>query len=445
MLLSKFKFFLPLVLIIGVLVSFNYPLAAQTLDPAREAQLKAELQQVLQEIEAQQKVLDAERAKGVSLQRDISILDAQIKQAQLKIQAHNLAIAALGKDITAKTATINTLTGKISQNKESLAQLLRKTNEMDEYSLSEAVLSNETISEFFDDINDLDSVKEAIQNTIGVIKKSKEDTEAAKQTLDKKRLQEINERISVQDEQAKIKKDEAEKKRLLSLSKAQQASYSSDLAKKQARAASIRAALFSLRDTASIPFGDALNYATKAQQSTGVRPAFLLAILTQESNLGKNVGTCNRPGDPVNKQWQAIMKPTRDQAPYLRIVAALGLTPESMPLSCPLSSGGYGGAMGPAQFIPSTWELFQSRIGAAVGKSVPSPWDPQDAFMAAAIYLGDLGAGAGTYTAERNAACRYYSGRSCDSKKPANSFYGDSVMSLTNKIQTTMIDPLNGL
>ena len=29
-----------------------------------------------------------------------------------------------------------------------------------------------------------------------------------------------------------------------------------------------------------------------------MRPAFLLAILTQESDLGKNVGTCNRAGDP---------------------------------------------------------------------------------------------------------------------------------------------------
>lgn len=435
---------LTFLLIACTLATPLYPLSAQTLDPAREAQLQAELQQVLKEIEAQQQVLNAEKAKGMSFQRDVSILTAQIKQAQLKIQAHNLAIAALGKDINVKTQTITTLSGKIDQNKESLAQLVRKTNEMDNYTLSDVVLSNSTISDFFDDINNLDSIKREVEEKIGTIKQSKVDTETAKQNLDKKRLQEINERISVQDEQAKIKKDEAEKTRLLNLSKAQQASYSADLATKQAKAAAIRAALFSLRDTASIPFGKALEYATLAQKSTGVRPAFLLAILTQESNLGKNVGTCNRPGDPVSKQWQSIMKPSRDIEPYKRIVAALGLTPESMPLSCPLGSG-YGGAMGPAQFIPSTWELFQDRIGASVGKSIPNPWDPQDAFMAAAIYLGDLGAGGGTYSAERNAACRYYSGRSCDSKKPANSFYGDSVASQAIKIQTTMIDPLNGL
>jgi hypothetical protein len=35
-----------------------------------------------------------------------------------------------------------------------------------------------------------------------------------------------------------------------------------------------------------------LQFATEASQKTGVRPAFLLGILTQESNLGKNVGSC---------------------------------------------------------------------------------------------------------------------------------------------------------
>jgi hypothetical protein len=37
---------------------------------------------------------------------------------------------------------------------------------------------------------------------------------------------------------------------------------------------------------------------------------------------------------------------------------------------------------------------------------------------------------------------KYYSGRKCDNKRPANSFYGDSVMKKAKDIQTNMIDPL---
>jgi hypothetical protein len=44
-----------------------------------------------------------------------------------------------------------------------------------------------------------------------------------------------------------------------------------------------------------IDFGEAVTIAKWVSgQVSGVEPAFLLAILTQESSLGKNVGTCNR-------------------------------------------------------------------------------------------------------------------------------------------------------
>jgi membrane-bound lytic murein transglycosylase B len=164
------------------------------------------------------------------------------------------------------------------------------------------------------------------------------------------------------------------------------------------------------------------------------------------------VGTCyvtnfdNGDGIKISSgaAVSGVMKPTRDIQPFLRIVNALGRDPKQTRVSCPFSTG-YGGAMGPSQFIPSTWELFQNRIATALGVSATDPWEPKHAFMASAIYLADLGADSDQYTDERNAACRYYSGRACDSKKPANAFYGDQVAAKAKTIQTTMIDPLSGL
>jgi len=59
--------------------------------------------------------------------------------------------------------------------------------------------------------------------------------------------------------------------------------------------AAIQSRLFSFAGgaTKAIPFAEAYQYADLASTKTGVRTAFILAILTQESNLGKNVGTCN--------------------------------------------------------------------------------------------------------------------------------------------------------
>ena len=64
--------------------------------------------------------------------------------------------------------------------------------------------------------------------------------------------------------------------------------------------------------------------------------------------------------------------------------------------------------MGPAQFIPSTWLLFEGRIAKATGHNPPNPWDPEDAFMASAIYLSDLGGD--RKAGELEAAGRYFSG-----------------------------------
>ena len=128
------------------------------------------------------------------------------------------------------------------------------------------------------------------------------------------------------------------------------------------------------------------------------------------------------------------MSPTRDQAPFKRITAALGLDPDTTPVSCPIAGGGWGGAMGPAQFIPSTWESVADEVAADLGVSIANPWRAQDAIMASAVYLKKRGA-VGSEANERNAACRYYSGRSCDGKRPANSFYGNNVMAIARKVQ----------
>jgi len=110
-----------------------------------------------------------------------------------------------------------------------------------------------------------------------------------------------------------------------------------------------------------------------------------------------------------------------------------------MPLSCPWNNG-WGGAMGPSQFIPTTWESYGAALANLLGKTTANPWEPKDAIMATAYYMKQLGADAQTFTAQRTAALKYYAGSNWS--KPANAFYGDQVMVKVQNIQTNMIDPL---
>lgn len=413
----------------------------------REAALRGELEQLEKEIKAQQEILKSKQRESVSLERDIAILNAEIEQAKLSIRAKNIRIGNLGTDITKKSTTIKGLEAKLERGRESLAELIRKTNEIDSYSLPEIVLSSREMSDIFKDVDSYMTIKSSLHDLFAEVRDTKAETEAEREALDKTRRSEIDARVEIEAEKRIIEKNEATKKRLLSLSREQEKAYGQVIKEREKRAAAIRSALFALRDSAAIPFGQALDFANKASERTGVRTAFILAILTQESNLGQNVGTCNRAGDPPAKRWQAIMpgpndNATRnDQAVFIELMQELGFDPEQMPLSCPQGSG-WGGAMGPSQFIPTTWKAYKNRIATATGHNPPNPWNPGDAITATALYLKDLRADRGGYSAEHEAAARYYAGGAW---KTRGQGYATSVLNHARNIQENMIDPLSSI
>lgn len=434
------------------LLSLSSRVSAQALTVEQKLQLQSELSQVeAEQKKAEKELIDAQNQTS-SLKRDIAILDAKIKAATLDIKAKNLLIQTLGNDINDKQKRIADLEAHISRGKETLAQLIRKTGEMDSYSWPEVILAQENISGFFTDVDTFQSVQQGLKDTFEQLRAIEASTTAEKEALDKRRNAEMDARYAIQQEQKSIQADEATKQQLLSISKGNEKAYASLIEQKKARAATIRAQLFALRDAASIPFGQALQYANIAAQKTGVRPAFLLAIMMQESSLGKNVGQCyvtnTSTGSGVNARTgnsiSNVMHPTRDVPAFSDILSQIGGEVTKTVVSCPLSIG-WGGAMGPAQFIPSTWVLMKNRVASAVGISgMPDPWNPSHAFMASSMYLADLGAGARTYSSERNAACKYYSGRACGLVK-GNTTYGNQVVSQADIIQRTMIDPLQGI
>lgn len=429
---SKSITFIFVVLFVFSSIVSAFPVAQAQLTPAERSALESELAALEKEIKAQELILSGQKNKSASLQRDIALLQAKISAAKKKIQQKDLQIKKIGSEIKNKNQTISELNKDIENGKKSLGQLIRKTNEMDYVTFAEAVLSSESISDFYGDIDSYSSVKRSVQDSVNKVRGVKVETETVKKQLEEKQVEEIDAKKAIEQEKVTVEVSEKDQKQLLSISKNQEAEYERVLKERQAKAASIKARLFELRGQGAIPFGEAYEYAKVASKATGVRPAYILAILKQESNLGSNVGTCNRPGD--TRTWKDIMPGPDsgswrdDQSAFLRITKKLGINPDGQPLSCPLASGGWGGAMGPSQFIPATWESYENRVAAAVGASVANPWNPAHAITATALYVRDLGANAQTYTAEREAACRYYSGRGCSDPKVVNAFYGNQVM-----------------
>jgi len=451
--------FIVIAFLVGTaLFQSNVPVAsAEFLTDSDRVRLQAEYDKIQAEIVEWQKVLDDTRSKKDSLQGDVTTLNALINKATAEIKQRNVTITRLSDDIRQKTERIGSLEDQLSRGKSSLANMLRLQHEADEQSLAELILSAEDFSTLFGDLDSLAVVRRDLQKLFDEVRTIRDETEAEKKVLTAKQNQELDARHEVEVTKKQIAVNEKEKSKLLSITKDQEKTYQTVLAERQRKSEQIRNALFPLRDVEGISFGDALEYAAVASEKTGVRAALILAILSQESDLGKNIGSCYVTnlvtGDGVGKNtgrvFERVMKSPRDTDPFERITNDLGLLWGATAVSCPLgvtytSSRGYGGAMGPSQFIPSTWVLYEKRLKSTLNVSTPNPWDAKHAIMATALFLEDLGADAGTYTGERNAACRYYSGRSCDNRAPTNYTYGNSVVAKADDFQSN-IDFLKGI
>ncbi|MBI4065572.1 lytic murein transglycosylase [Candidatus Kaiserbacteria bacterium] len=430
-------------LVLLIVIGGSFTLSqSQELTPEERAALQAQYDELQKEIEVQQQIIKDTQAKKNTLQGDVTLLNAQIKAAQAQIDAKNIAIKQLSAQIAKKNVIIGQLSDRILRGKESLASILRQTQVLDDYSVVSIALGAQDVSEFFGDLDAFTSIKTELQGLFADIRSAKAQTESEKVDLAIKQNQTADAKYVVETKKKQITSDKTQKQQLLAITANQEAEYKKVLAERQAKAAAIRAALFPLRDAAPIQFEDALNYAKEAQARTGVRPAFILAVLTQESNLGKNVGQCYLTntitgagvGKNTGKQFTKVMKPDRDIQPFIDLGLRLGFDPVKQVVSCPQSSG-YGGAMGPAQFIPSTWNSYESRIASVSGHSVPNPWAAEDAIIAMSLYLGDLGAGGGGYTAEHRAAAKYYAGGAWAT---AGRTYGNSVLALSESIQSNI-------
>ncbi|MDB5187677.1 MAG: hypothetical protein JWO50_197 [Candidatus Kaiserbacteria bacterium] len=395
------------------------------------ALLQTQLLQVQAQIQDNQIKLSNTQKQQASLERDVTVLNAQIKESQLEMQQRDLQIAQLKDSIGGDQESIQGLDTSVKDGMASLAQIMRNVSQLDQKTPAQITLSG-SFSDVFRENDDYQSIQKSMQTAFEKMSQQRGDLSAHVASLQDKKQQQ-SDLLVIQTQQKKtLQSAQQSKQTLISATKGQESSYKKLIATQQQTAAQIQKALFSLANgNTSVSFGDIYSYAKEAGAATGVRPALILGILSEESNLGQNIGTGN---------WKTDMNPTRDAPVFQTICTQLGLDPDSQPVS-KKAWYGWGGAMGPGQFIPSTWVLYADRISAATNQSPPNPWSPRTAAFATALLMKDNGADSGNAADERLAALRYLAGwKNATNSKYA--FYGNEVMTLAAKYQKD-IDVVN--
>ncbi|MFI5205644.1 MAG: hypothetical protein ACHQVK_01770, partial [Candidatus Paceibacterales bacterium] len=354
-----------------------------------------------------------------TLQNQISTLKKKITGLEAQINQGTLMVKDLTSQIGDTQVSIDKTTVKISDSQSQIANILQTIYQEDQKPSFQILLEG-NLADYFSNIVYLESLNSKVSDLLDSTKnleaylqnqKSKMDSEKGvlQTTIKTQTLQKLANQANQTQQQNNLKLTEAQYQQQLA-----------DKADADQKAAAIKSRIFNLLGVAQAPnFGQAYAIAKYVEGVTGVRAAFTLAVLTQESNLGKNVGQCylkdTTTGMGVKIKTGVAspktMSPTRDVPIFLKLVAdintgkGLARDPYATPVSCVIyyngSPYGWGGAMGPAQFIPSTWTLYGPKVTAVTGK-IADPWDITDAFLANGLYLQALGASGSGADAEFN-------------------------------------------
>src|SRR3989338_5316230 len=256
-------------------------------------QLEQELEQLEQEIQAIEGDITKTQAQKTTLQNEISVLKNKIKKLDLQISQSNKIIEDLRFQITDTSQSIEQTIEDIETKKMQLGEVLQRLHREDQKSFAEIVFTGVTLSDFFGNLAGLEALRARNNELLVSMEKLSDYLQSQRGALEDEKSEEENfVRIQIlQKQQSQSLSKQSEQ--LLEVTKGKESEYQKILADKKKKAQEIRSRIFDLIGVPDAPtFGEALEIAKLVSRQTGVRPAFLLAVLTQESNIGKKFGKC---------------------------------------------------------------------------------------------------------------------------------------------------------
>lgn len=406
-----------------------------------------QIEELQRQIDEYQSQIDITRGQSRTLENEIKQLNAKISQITLEIRGLELSVSKTKLEIRETENRITESENALTKHKNALGQYINLAYQSDQTTLAEILFNNENLSNFFNYLNDLQSTQDNLRATIQGIRILKADLQERQTDLESNKT-DLEHLIGIQAVQKRsLDSNKGEKNKLLKETKGQESKFQELVKQSQRDIEKIREQLTFLQQH-GITAEDAVKYAQLAAIRAGIRPAFLLAILEVESRLGQNVGTGNWKNDMYecyirlgtkyypNRKTYYLQRAETEKNAFFAIIEKLGLNPDSVKVSREPNYG-CGGAMGPAQFIPSTWLAYEEEIARLTGHNPPNPWSIEDAFMASAIKLARGGADKQTRAAESGAA-RAYIGGSIKCSSSICNYYSRTVLQKADEIERNL-------
>ncbi|MEX2054979.1 MAG: hypothetical protein WD972_02255 [Candidatus Andersenbacteria bacterium] len=384
-------------------------------------QKKAEIAELDKKINDLKSKRDTTEAQAELIAVQLKRLEQQLVQATLELKQTHLSIVEVGEEKKDTENDITKLQAAVTDKREKLKVLIRALYEQEQQSFMRVFFMTGSLSDVLAVRVAYQQLQDQHITLVKEIRGQEEDLRKRQVALEQQQqdLGELQRLLAAQEDT--LADQQSEQQRFLKAKKQQQVEYDNRLVEAQQARQEIQQNLFTLKNAGvQLSLTEATDIARYASKLTGVRAAVLLGVLKVETNLGTNLGSGVYPED---------MQPASRDA-FLRVTAKLGLDPAKAPISArPRSYQGWGGAMGPGQFMPSTWEGIEGRVGQLMGKAVPNPYELTDAFVATALFLADRGAT--DRAKEYEAVNRYLAGPNWQ----RFTWYGDRVLAVAKEYE----------
>lgn len=402
----------------------------QNISPAELAKRQQDLKKKQDQLNSVQKQINNFQEKTDildqrtdTIQDMISRLDEDIKFAEAAVQKTEEDLAEVEGKLNDKNHEITLKEDDIDKRKIFLEEYMRKLNLLDKKSILEVMLEKNSLTDYFQEAENIVAFEQRLQELLAELNTERKGLLTEKEEIEEAKIERLSLFSMRESQRAELDKDKKDREDLLAETKGEQTRIQ-DLINKGSQVASrLSTEITALQSCGTkIDFGQALDDAKAVSQLTGVRAAFLLGVLKIESNMGNNVGGGTYKNDMNPAQWDR----------FKSICTQLGYNPNDRPVSrkpCYRDSsgncGGWGGAMGPAQFMPSTWMGYKDQVAQVTGHNPPDPWNLRDALTAMGLKLAKVdGVTRHERSAEHKAASIYLAGGNW----ARFSWYGDRVM-----------------
>ncbi len=205
------------------------------------AKKKADAAALKSQMAAYQKAIEEKRKEVASVRSELDIVQNKIASTQLDIQANQLQIEATNLEIKRLEAEIGEKTMKIIRQRQMIGEFLRQLDRTDQRTAIDLLLTEKTISDFFNDVQFLQESQRQLKRSLDTVQTLKADLEGRQSEQSSKKVQLVTIQTQLSDAKTTLEEQKGAKVVLADQLQVSQTRYQYELAQLQKQQANINA------------------------------------------------------------------------------------------------------------------------------------------------------------------------------------------------------------